>query len=160
MISLPCSSSLGRQQSFFKFRGENPASGAFIRFYLKSKPAGKVEIKIEDLLGKQKRVLTASGQPGINQVRWDMRFPVSVEEEMAFKNRLTKSLEKLSHLVKNPEGKKQIEELKTETARAKTSRKLNTIHRQLLQNFSSYSEGQDLFGPRLRDREAPAPCPA
>ena len=148
--------SLGRQQSFFKFRGENPPSGALIRFYLKSKPTGQVEIKIEDLLGKQTRVLTASGKPGINQVRWDMRFPVSGEEQMVFQNRLAQILEKLSQLVKKPEEKRQIEDLKTQFNEAKTYQKLNAIYRQLTRNFSSYSEGQDLFGPRMRDREAEA----
>ena len=148
--------SLGRQQSFFNFRGENPPRGSFIRFYLKAKPTGKIEITIEDLLGKHRRILTSAGKSGINQVRWDMRFPVSEEEQITFHKRLARILQRLSQLVQAPDERKQVEEYKIQLAESKTFRKLTSLHRQLIRNFGPYSEGQDLFGPRVRDHEAAA----
>ena len=47
---------------------------AMLNFSLKEKPKGEVELEILDSQGKLVRKLEAKGQPGINRVKWDMRY--------------------------------------------------------------------------------------
>lgn len=148
--------SLGRQQSFFKFRGENPQSGAFIHYYLKSTPTEKVTIVIEDLSSKRQKVINANNKPGLNQVRWNMMFPPLDAELEQFKTRLANILGKLERLIKTAEEKAQIQKIKALFEKAKTNTQMNRVHRQLIQRFGPYSEGHDLFGSSLTDVEAQA----
>ncbi len=146
--------SLGRQQSFFKFRGENPSRGAAINFYLKSAPDKRISIQIEDITGQHKRDLVVPGKAGINQARWDMRFPPQADKVSAFKARLVSVLEEMETLVSTVDEKDQLQELQTQLGQAETGRALNSIHRQFTRNFAVYSEGRDLFGQALSDRDA------
>jgi len=146
--------SLGRQQSFFKFRGENPPRGAAINFYLKSVPEETLRIQIEDITGQHKRELVVRGKAGINQARWDMRFPPQDDEVLAFKARLVSILEELETLVSAPDERDGVKELRSRLGQAETDRALNNIHRQLTRNFAYYSEGRDLFGQALSARDA------
>ena len=148
--------SLGRQQSFFKFRGKNPPAGAFIHFYLKSVPVEKVRIQIQDLMGKFQKEITLSGKPGINKVHWNMQFPPTEEEKLVFKKRLDNIIHELSELVKKPSEKDNLKGLKTRLNKAQSVQALNMVHRQLARNFGFYSEGRDLFGSQLRNFTAPA----
>jgi hypothetical protein len=148
--------SLGRQQSFFKFKGENPRSGAFIHFYLKSIPVGKVMMEVQDLAGKRRASVRVSPKPGLNKVRWDMRFPPAGSEIEAFKARLEKVSDELSSLVKTEAERKTLSELQGRLKEAKTDRNLMRIHRQMISEFAFYSEGRDLFGPALASTDAPA----
>jgi hypothetical protein len=148
--------SLGRQQTFFKFRGENPQSGAFIHFYLKSVPEGKVTMEIQDLAGKQRVALRVSPKPGINKVRWDMRFPPAESEINAFKGRLETSINELLLLAKSDPEQKVLSEVQERLKNAKTDRDLTRIYRQMTGEFGFYSEGRDLFGPGLAPINAPA----
>jgi hypothetical protein len=148
--------SLGRQQSFFKFRGKNPPAGAFIHFYLKSVPAEKVHIQIQDLLGKFQKEITLSGKKGINKVRWNMQFSPAEEESLAFKKRLGKIIQELSALVKKTSEKNKLKDLKARLNKAQSEQALTMVHRQLTRNFGFYSEGRDLFGSQLRNFTAPA----
>jgi hypothetical protein len=148
--------SLGRQQSFFKFRGENPRSGAFIHFYLKSAAEGKVTMEVQDLAGKRRASVRVSPKPGLNKVRWDMRFPPAGSEIEAFKARLEKVSDELSSLVKTDAERKTLSELQGRINEAETDRDLMQIHRQMISEFAFYSEGRDLFGPALTSTDAPA----
>jgi hypothetical protein len=148
--------SLGRQQTFFKFRGENPQSGVFIHFYLKSKLEGKAMMEIQDLGGKQRASVRVSPMSGLNKVRWDMRFPPTESEVEAFKVRLGKAADELSSLVKTDPEQKVLSEMKGRLNEAKTDRDLMRIHRQMTGEFAFYSEGRDLFGPALASTDAPA----
>lgn len=57
------------------FRGENPAEGAAVHFYLKEKPAGPVTVEITDVTGELKTVYTLKDpDAGIHRMMWDMRF--------------------------------------------------------------------------------------
>jgi photosystem II stability/assembly factor-like uncharacterized protein len=47
---------------------------AMLNFSLKEKPKGEVELEVLDSQGKLVRKLEAKGQPGINRVKWDMRY--------------------------------------------------------------------------------------
>lgn len=148
--------SLGRQQTFFKFRGENPQPGAFIHFYLKSAPAEKISLEIQDLLEKRKAPLQVSARKGLNKIRWDMRFPPTEEEKFAFKQRLGKSLQKLDSQISTSAEKEILKSLQEKWEKARSDRELNSIHRELIRNFAFYSEGHDLFGPSLDTLDAPA----
>jgi hypothetical protein len=64
------------------FRGENPARGAAISYYLKGEPAGDVKITISDVTGAVVRTFNpcsetvtancAPKQPGVNRVQWTL----------------------------------------------------------------------------------------
>jgi hypothetical protein len=148
--------SLGRQQTFFKFRGENPRAGAFIHFYLKSVPEGKVTMEIKDPAGNRQASVRVSPSPGLNEVRWDMRFPPTQPEIEAFKARLEKVIDELSSLVKKEPEQKVLLEMQERLKNAKTDQNLTRIHRQMIREFAYYSEGRDLFGPALASTDAPA----
>ncbi len=51
-----------------------PNGQAMLNFSLKAKPKDEVEIEVLDSQGKLVRKLQAQGQPGINRVKWDMRY--------------------------------------------------------------------------------------
>jgi photosystem II stability/assembly factor-like uncharacterized protein len=55
------------------FRGNNPAPGTAVSYYLKSAPAGDVKITISDYSGKIIRNLVATKDVGINRVQWNLR---------------------------------------------------------------------------------------
>ncbi|MFQ5705141.1 MAG: WD40/YVTN/BNR-like repeat-containing protein [Gemmatimonadales bacterium] len=46
---------------------------AYINYYLKSKPTGKVQVSILNDRGETIRTLEGTKRPGINRVRWDLR---------------------------------------------------------------------------------------
>jgi photosystem II stability/assembly factor-like uncharacterized protein len=148
--------SLGRQQSFFIFRGENPRPGAFIHFYLKSVPEGKVGMEIQDVENRRQASVRVSPKAGLNKVRWDMRFPPKEPEIAAFKARLEKIIDELSSLVKTDPERRVLSEIQEKLKSAKTDRDLLRLHRQMISEFAFYSEGRDLFGPALAPTDAPA----
>ncbi len=148
--------SLGRQQTFFKFRGENPRSGAFIHFYLKSVPEGKVTMEIHDLEGKRQASVRVSTKSGINMVRWNMSFPPSDSEIAVFQIHLEKVIGELSSLIETDPERTVLSEMREKLKKAKTEQDLSRIHRQMIQDFAYYSEGRDLFGPALASMDAPA----
>ena len=145
--------SIGRQPSFSKFRGENPPRGAFIHFWLKTAPLNEVEIIIEDLLGQYKSKMTVTGKPGINQANWNMRFPVLEEDVLKLKERLSGVLNELGGMVKTEVEKEEINTMIETVKTERSERQLSSIHRQLTRNYSAYSQGYDLFGPSLQQRE-------
>ncbi len=148
--------SLGRKQTFFIFRGENPQSGAFIHFYLKSSPEGKVTMRIQTPDGKRRTEVRVSPKAGLNKVRWDMRFPPANTEIKAFKRGLESILEELSSLVRTDPETKMLSELQKSLSQTESERELIRIYRQLIREFAYYSEGRDLFGPGLTPMDAPA----
>jgi len=148
--------SLGRQQSFFKYRGRNPRPGAALSYYLKDAVEGRVRITIEDAAGKRARVLRGGARAGINQVRWDLTFPPTREETAAFRGRLTGILEELSGLVTSPADRETVTTLRGRLQGADSPRELNRIHRELTRSLGVFSEGRDLYGDSLRDIDAPA----
>lgn len=148
--------SIGRQQSFFKFRGENPPRRAFIHFWLKKTPKVKVKITIEDenFQNQYKSEMTITGKPGVNMVNWNMRFPVPKKDVMKFKERIIRILNELAVLVKTDEEKDEISELLETVKTENTQRNLRSIHRRLIRNFAAFSQGRDFFGSSLQQLEA------
>ncbi len=55
------------------FRGQNPAQGSAISYWLKSEPAGDVRIAISDVTGREIRSLPGTRNAGLNRVQWDLR---------------------------------------------------------------------------------------
>ncbi|MBY0433637.1 MAG: glycosyl hydrolase, partial [Cyclobacteriaceae bacterium] len=54
--------------------GQNPPDGADINYYLKSKSADSVELKVLNAKGETVQKLKAKNKPGINRVYWDLRL--------------------------------------------------------------------------------------
>jgi photosystem II stability/assembly factor-like uncharacterized protein len=58
-----------------RYAGENPPNGAIISYYLKSQPAGEVNIEIADAAGKiVRRFKRVPDEAGVNRIAWDLRF--------------------------------------------------------------------------------------
>ncbi|MEK6630336.1 MAG: hypothetical protein AABY89_06350 [Acidobacteriota bacterium] len=55
------------------FRGENPAPGTAISYYLKTASTGDVKISISDYTGKVVREIAGSKDAGLNRVQWNLR---------------------------------------------------------------------------------------
>jgi len=55
------------------FRGENPAPGTAISYYLKSAPAGDAKITITDVTGRVVREMAGPKEAGLNRVQWNLR---------------------------------------------------------------------------------------
>ncbi len=55
------------------FRGDNPAPGTAISYYLKSVPAGDVKITISDITGRVVREMAGTKDAGLNRVPWNLR---------------------------------------------------------------------------------------
>ncbi len=148
--------SLGRQQTFFKFRGENPQSGAFIHFYLKSVPEGEVILQVQDLENNRHATVRVFPKPGLNKARWDMRFPPAEAETLTFKSHLGKVVNELFVLTKTEIEQKTLSELRERLNEADSERDLTRLHRELIRQFAVYAEGRDLFGPSLTPADASA----
>ena len=55
------------------FRGDNPAPGTAISYFLKSAPAGDVKITVTDVTGRVVREIAGPKQAGLNRVQWNLR---------------------------------------------------------------------------------------
>ena len=55
------------------FRGENPAPGTAISYYLKSAPDGDAKITITDVTGRVVREMAGPKEAGLNRVQWNLR---------------------------------------------------------------------------------------
>ncbi len=57
-----------------RYAGENPPVGASISYYLKSQPAGEVNIEVSDAAGKLvRRFRRVPDEAGVNRITWDLR---------------------------------------------------------------------------------------
>ncbi|HLG13068.1 MAG TPA: hypothetical protein VJH03_00895 [Blastocatellia bacterium] len=56
------------------FSAPNPAYGAVVSYYLKTKPTGPVRIAITDSSGKVVREMTGPAEAGLNRAVWDLRY--------------------------------------------------------------------------------------
>jgi hypothetical protein len=54
------------------FRGQNPARGSAISYWLRSEPAGDVRISISDVTGREIRSVPGTKTAGLNRVQWDL----------------------------------------------------------------------------------------
>ena len=56
-----------------QFRGQNPAPGTAISYYLPIDLDGEVTLTITDMAGETVRTMTGPGERGINRVQWNLR---------------------------------------------------------------------------------------
>jgi len=54
------------------FRGQNPAGGTAITYYLKSAPSGDVKITITTVTGEVVREIDGTKDAGLNRVQWNL----------------------------------------------------------------------------------------
>ncbi|HEY4955681.1 MAG TPA: hypothetical protein VII02_12440 [Gemmatimonadaceae bacterium] len=58
-----------------RWAGDNPPAGALISYFLKTQPAGPVDVTITDAQGRTvRRMRRVSDEPGVNRVAWDLRY--------------------------------------------------------------------------------------
>ena len=58
-----------------RYAGQNPPNGAMISYYLKSQPAGEVNIEVADATGKLvRRFRRVPDEAGVNRITWDLRY--------------------------------------------------------------------------------------
>jgi hypothetical protein len=58
-----------------KWSGENPPEGALVTYYLKTQPAGPVDVIITDEKGQTvRRLRRVSDEAGVNRTAWDLRY--------------------------------------------------------------------------------------
>ena len=55
------------------FRGQNPAQGSAISYWLKNAATEDVRITINDVTGREIRALVGTKNAGLNRVQWDLR---------------------------------------------------------------------------------------
>lgn len=55
------------------FRGQNPAQGSAISYWLKSDAPADVRITITDVTGREIRAINGTTHAGLNRVQWDLR---------------------------------------------------------------------------------------
>jgi photosystem II stability/assembly factor-like uncharacterized protein len=58
-------------------KGDNPPYGAFIDYYLKSRPKGKIKIEIVDQKKEVVKTLVGTSNVGINRLVWNLRYEPS-----------------------------------------------------------------------------------
>lgn len=81
----------GRRQNYFKFRGENPKSGAAINYSL-AKDQKKVEITVEDLTNGLTQTWNEKGHAGVNRTHWNFNFEPNSNAKEAHRNELSAML--------------------------------------------------------------------
>jgi photosystem II stability/assembly factor-like uncharacterized protein len=59
-------------ESAKNFRAENPDRGSAISYYLKSDAPADVRITINDIMGRELRVMTGPKQAGLHRVQWNL----------------------------------------------------------------------------------------
>jgi photosystem II stability/assembly factor-like uncharacterized protein len=55
------------------FRGQNPAQGSAISYWLKADAGADVRITISDVTGREVRTIMGTKNAGLNRVQWDLR---------------------------------------------------------------------------------------
>jgi hypothetical protein len=147
---------LGRQQPDFVFRGENPAAGAAIHFWLRDAPGAGVSLDVSEFAGDRvARVPLTGGRgssgvhAGLNRVRWNMDFPSTTADRAAMQARLVAAITFLDGRVVDATKREQLSRLRTQIALADTDRTLNTIRNELAADFNGYAVGRTLFGPQI-----------
>ncbi|MDA7949894.1 MAG: hypothetical protein MPJ24_00260 [Pirellulaceae bacterium] len=146
---------LGRKQSNFDFRGQNPPSGALIHYYLQER-AGRVDLQIEDLSGN---LVTTIRRPatgaGIQRATWNMSFRPTAEQEAALKSDLREGVEYLKTVI--PEDKERVlSRLEERLESSSGMRGLNGVRASLVNSFGAYAPGRPIFGKKLENISAPA----
>ncbi len=91
------------------FRGQNPAAGTSINYYLPINLDGEVEITISDGTGETIQTLEGPGARGINRVQWDlMKAAPPADPDQPQQRRRPASVDPGTYLVKMTVGGREL----------------------------------------------------
>ncbi len=143
---------LGRKQSHFLFRGENPPYGALLDFRL-SDAALETRLEVAELFGDRRAELEFDPRNGLNRVVWNLRFPPSESEVAAFVAGLEGAMATLRERVPQSEHAT-LDELAARLSESDltaddATRALNDIRAELVEAYGEYAWGRPLFPARL-----------
>jgi hypothetical protein len=169
---------LGRKQPDFFFRGENPAPGAAINFWLREAPQGNVQLQVSEFVGDRVVDLRTGSQggsrrdsgggrgnrggiaqrpqSGINRIFWNFQFPSTDAERAAMRQRLATAIVFLKGRVIENDKQQQLTTLAGHVGNADDDGALNTIRNELAADFNGYGGGEMLFGPQIGPTTAAA----
>jgi len=150
---------LGRKQSHFLFRGENPPYGAILNFHLTDASAA-VSLEVEEAAGDARVELAVEAQSGMNRIVWDLMFPPSVEATARFVAECEAAMATLRERV--PEAHHTALDAAAAALSAidlkarPATRELNEVRGSLVGEYGAYAWGRPLFPARL-ERALAAP---
>ncbi|MCP4726981.1 MAG: hypothetical protein GY863_18210, partial [bacterium] len=148
--------SRGGHRGDFVYRAANPPRGAFIHFFLKNDPQGRVKIEIEDIFNERVETISANAYEGINKVRWNMSFRNNDEDMNMFKESMNSVIDRLTGMVRTDAEKTLLTELKNQLGQTRNNRQLNRFRNRIVENFRAYAGGRPFFGDPLMPVEAEA----
>lgn len=143
---------LGRKQPNRMFRGKNPTRGALLTIHLKA-ASDDVRLTIADVLGNTVRTLRPTGKPGINRVVWDLRVAATAEELEDYRRQMLATADNVQERISDKEA---FKELRSRIKAAKSTRQIDSLRKELVENYGHLASGQPLFGQRFGRREAAA----
>ena len=144
----------GRTQPHFEFRGQNPAYGAPIQFYLQSDPRDSVIITVEAPFTDHQVSWKVAGKQGINRKYWNFTFPRTTKEQEALRKHLEQIIAKLEMQVEQSTLREKLELLSEELKDANTPDALKEVRKQLTEYFAGYAAGKPFFGKKMQAVEA------
>ena len=157
--------SRGGVRGHLYFAGENPPyipenrnfvrgkliSGGLISYYLKSKKDAHIRIEISDFSGQHKRTLFAPGEPGINRVRWNLRFDPTDTQKRRFIRQLQTLLDRTSNMQSLSTYQQDwIKQARGLLKTVKTDKDLNQIREDLFDEFGGIRALRRAFGSPLQ----------
>jgi hypothetical protein len=143
---------LGRKQPNRMFRGKNPTRGALLTIHLKA-ASDDVRLTIADVLGNTVRTLRPTGKPGINRVVWDLRVAATAEELEGYRRQMLATADNVQERISDKEA---FKKLRSRIEAAKSTRQIDNLRKELIENYGHLASGQPLFGQRFGRREAAA----
>jgi len=101
--------SAGRQQPYLIFKGENPAAGAGISYYLDREPGRMVDISVADLANGRIARWQEEGREGMNRSYWDFGFPPSTDEANAHRDGLVVMADSIEESIDGATSEREME---------------------------------------------------
>ncbi|NKB90329.1 MAG: hypothetical protein GKS06_19150 [Acidobacteria bacterium] len=145
---------LGRKQSNFLFRGENPPRGAILDFHLAS-DSDDVSLRIEGLDSDRTVDLEVDAlRRGLNRVIWDLRFGPSTSDVATFIEGLERAMATLQERVPQVDhdalnaAREALRPAEVYVGPA-VMLTVNGIRSQLVTAYGAYAWGEPLFPARL-----------
>ena len=139
----------GRKQPTFEFRGQNPAYGAPIQFWVGDASIDSVSIEIQDPFSTRTVSWKIAVEPGLNRKYWNYRFSIPTLAVRELKNQLELVVKHLEGVLVKPEQKELLTQIKSDLRSAKSASEVNEIRGLLVQQFSGYAGGKPFFGEKL-----------
>jgi len=104
--------STGRAQPYMLFKGENPADGATISYFLGTQPKRMVEVSVEDLVTGRVATWEEEGHDGMNRTQWDFEFPPTKNEMSAYRDGLDSMADAIQAAIEQAQSPRELELLR------------------------------------------------